>query len=39
MTDTAKGTVLRLVAELGDVCSAYMDQAMVNLPCKRVQVR
>ena len=37
MTDTAKGTVLRLVAELGDVCAAYMDQAMVNLPCKRVQ--
>ena len=37
MTDTAKGTVLRLVAELGEVCADYMDRILVNLPCKRVQ--
>jgi hypothetical protein len=37
MTDTAKGTVLRLLAELGQVCADYMDATLVDLPCKRVQ--
>jgi len=37
MTDTAKGTVLRLVSELGEVCAAYMDQTLVNLPCRKIQ--
>lgn len=38
MTGTAKGTVLRLLADVGAVCSAYQDQALRNLPCQRVQV-
>lgn len=37
MTDTAKGTVLRLLADLGPVCREYMDRTLVNLPCRRVQ--
>ncbi len=37
MTDTAKGTVLRLLADLGPVCRDYMDRTLVNLPCRKVQ--
>jgi IS1 family transposase len=38
MTGVAKNTVLKLLADVGTACAAYMDKAMVNLPCKRVQV-
>jgi IS1 family transposase len=37
MTGVAKGTVLRLVADLGAACDEYQDQALRSLPCKRVQ--
>jgi IS1 family transposase len=37
MTGAAKGTVLRLIADLGAACDEYQDQALRSLPCKRVQ--
>lgn len=37
MTGTAKGTVLRLIAELGAACDEYQDRSLRNLPCERVQ--
>jgi IS1 family transposase len=37
MTDTAKGTVLKLLADIGQVCAEYQDRVFRNLPCKRVQ--
>ena len=39
MTHTAKHTVLKLLADLGKVCTACQDQALRNLPCKRIQLR
>ena len=38
MTDTAKGTVLKLLVDLGSACSKYQDKALRNLPCKRLQL-
>jgi hypothetical protein len=38
MTDTAKGTVLKLLADLGTACAEYQDEHLRALPCKRVQV-
>jgi IS1 family transposase len=38
MTGAAKGTVLRLLAEVGDACSAYMDEVMRGLRCERLQL-
>ena len=37
MTDTAKGTVLKLLAEIGQACAEYQDKTLRNLPCKRLQ--
>ena len=37
MTGAAKGTVLKLLAELGYACWEYQDQTLRDLPCKRVQ--
>jgi IS1 family transposase len=37
MTDTAKGTVLKLLADVGQACAEYQDEAFRNLPCRRVQ--
>ncbi len=37
MTGAAKGTVIKLLAEVGTACKAYHDAIMRNLPCKRVQ--
>ncbi len=37
MTGTAKGTVLRLLVDLGRACSDYQDKALRNLKCRRVQ--
>ncbi len=37
MTGVAKGTVLKLLADLGKACQAYQDQALRNLPCQRIQ--
>jgi hypothetical protein len=38
MTGASKTTVMKLLTDLGLVCSIHMDHAMRNLTCKRVQV-
>lgn len=38
MTGVAKGTVLKLLADLGKACAEYQDKTFLNLNCKRVQV-
>ena len=38
MTGVAKNTVVKLLVELGAVCTQYMDDNMRNLPCQRIQV-
>lgn len=37
ITGVAKGTILRLLAEVGDACEMYHDQTVRNLTCVRVQ--
>jgi IS1 family transposase len=37
MTGVAKNTILKLLAELGPVCSEYQNRAFRNLTCKRIQ--
>lgn len=37
MTDTAKGTVLKLLVDLGRACEDYHRQTVVNVESKRVQ--
>jgi IS1 family transposase len=37
MTGAAKGTVLKLLVDLGKACAAYQDRTLRNLPCKQVQ--
>lgn len=37
MTGLAKKTVARLAVELGEACERFADNAMRNLPCKRIQ--
>ena len=37
MTGVAKGTVLKLLADLGTACAAYHDETARNLSCLRVQ--
>src|SRR2546426_836565 len=37
MTGAAKGTVLKLLADLGAACRDYQDEVMVDLPCERIQ--
>jgi len=37
MTGAAKGTVIKLLAEVGTACKAYHDAVKRNLPCKRIQ--
>lgn len=38
MADVAYNTVLKLIAEAGSACAEYQAEALVNLPCKRIQV-
>ena len=38
LTGAAKGTVTKLILDLGEACSAYQDKALRNLTCERVQV-
>jgi IS1 family transposase len=38
ITGTAKMTVLKILRECGEACCAYMDEKMVNLPCKTIQL-
>jgi IS1 family transposase len=37
MTGVAKNTVVKLLVDLGTVCSIYQDRVMRDLPCKRIQ--
>jgi IS1 family transposase len=37
MTGIHRTTVMKLLADLGRVCSIYQDKAFVNLTCKRIQ--
>jgi IS1 family transposase len=37
MTGAAKGTVLKLLADVGKVCSEYQDKVLRDLPCKRIE--
>ena len=37
ITDTAKGTVTRLLASVGTACSAYQNVFLKNLPCRTIQ--
>jgi IS1 family transposase len=37
MTGASKNTIAKLLLELGAACSEYLDKALVNLSCKRVQ--
>jgi len=36
-TGVAKGTVLKLLADMGEVCREYQDEHMRNLYARRVQ--
>jgi len=38
MTGVAKGTILRLLADVGRACAAYMDTAIRNVPARRIQI-
>jgi IS1 family transposase len=37
MTGVSKNTIAKLLVELGAVCSSYLDKALVNLNCKKIQ--
>jgi IS1 family transposase len=37
MTGVSKNTVAKLLIELGAACSGYMNSALMNLTCKRIQ--
>ena len=37
ITGVSKGTVLTLLADLGDVCWQYQHETLRNLPCKKIQ--
>jgi IS1 family transposase len=37
MTSVAKGTVLKLVVDLGKACAVYQDRTLRNLTCKKIQ--
>ncbi|MGH3036488.1 MAG: IS1 family transposase [Gaiellaceae bacterium] len=37
MTGVAKNTVVKLLVDLGTVCSVYQDRVMRDLPCERIQ--
>lgn len=37
LTGTSKATVLKLLVDLGELASLYLDQALRNLPCRKIQ--
>jgi IS1 family transposase len=37
MTGASKNTIAKLLVELGAACSEYLNKALVNLPCERIQ--
>jgi IS1 family transposase len=38
LTGAAKGTVTKLILDLGEACSAYQNDALRNLTCQRIQL-
>jgi transposase-like protein len=38
MTGVAKGTILRLLADVGDACADYQNRTIRNVSANRVQV-
>jgi IS1 family transposase len=38
LTGVAKGTILRLLADVGTACAKYQDTAIRNIPARRVQI-
>src|SRR5712691_12790988 len=38
MTGVAKGTILRLLADVGTACAEYQNRTLRGLACKRVQI-
>lgn len=38
MTGVHRDTIIRLMVRVGNACEGFMDQVMVNLKCKKVQV-
>lgn len=38
LTGVAKGTILKLLADVGDACDQYQDETLRNLTCVRVQL-
>ena len=38
LTGASKNTVVRLLSDVGRACAEYQDNALRNLPCKRVQL-
>src|ERR1051326_4790848 len=38
MTGVAKGTILRLLADVGSACAAYQSAVIRNVPAQRVQI-
>ena len=38
ITGAAKNTILGLLRDAGEACSAYHDREMVDLPCKLLQL-
>lgn len=37
LTGASKNTVVKLLADAGDVCACYLDKHLRNLPCQRIQ--
>ena len=37
MTGVAKNTIVKLLAEIGAACEKFQNEALRNLPCKRIQ--
>ena len=37
MTGAAKGTVMKLLVDVGKACSGYQDRVLRDLPCKNIQ--
>lgn len=38
ITGVAKNTIVKLLADVGDACSSYMHEKLVNLPCSVLQM-
>jgi hypothetical protein len=38
LTGVAKGTILRLLADVGATCARYQDEVIRNVAAKRVQI-